>query len=270
MKKINILIVDDEFSIRDALKRALSNLPLNIETANNGDDALTKMEITKPEIVISDLRMPRMGGLELLLQVKKLYQGIEFIVITGHATVEDAIKAMKNGAYDFITKPFKRHEIISIVNRAIEKVNLVTENLQLKNKIKKKDKESYDWGKSKEFNELLQKSVQAAESEANILVLGESGTGKEVLVDYIQEHSGRSEKPFIKVNCAAIPETLLEAELFGHKKGAFTGAIKDNPGRFLEADNGTIFLDEIGEVILPMRIQRARMYMYILQLHPLK
>ncbi len=253
-----ILIVDDEKGIRDALARALNSLEADIETAEDGEKALELVEQINPAIVITDLRMPNIGGMELITKLNKERPEITTIVITGHATIEDAVQAMKKGAYDFITKPFKKQQIVTVAKRALEKVLLVQENQQLKEKLKKAKKEEVDWGKSREFKELLERGKQAAQSDATILILGESGTGKEILADYIFENSNRQTGPFIKVNCAAIPDNLLESELFGYKKGAFTGAIHDSKGKFLEANNGTIFLDEIGELPHPIQAKLLR------------
>ncbi len=199
-----------------------------------------------------------MSGLELLEQIKELNDSIQVIVITGHGTVDDAVTAMKRGAYDFISKPFKKLEISSVVERAFDKANLLTENIQLKKKLRESQNANHEWGKSLIFKELLHRASQAAKSDATVLVLGESGTGKEVLANFIVENSHRHNQPFIKVNCAAIPESLLEAELFGYKKGSFTGANQDRKGKFIEANGGTLFLDEIGEVPLTLQPKLLR------------
>jgi DNA-binding NtrC family response regulator len=251
--KYKILIVDDEKSILDALYRALSGIEAKILTATDGVQALEIIKEQVPQIVVTDLRMPRMSGIQLMEEIVRFNKAIQMIVITGHGTIEDAVNAMKKGAYDFITKPFKKQQIVVVVQRALEKVKLLQENINLKEKLKKSRRSEFDWGKSREFKELLERSAQAAKSNATILIFGESGTGKEVLANYIFENSTRSDKTLVKINCAAIPDSLLEAELFGYKKGAFTGAVQDRVGKFRDAHNGTIFLDEVGEV--PMSIQ---------------
>jgi two-component system response regulator HydG len=251
--KHKILLVDDEKSILDALFRALSSINAQILTATDGVQALELIKKHSPEIVVTDLRMPRMGGMQLLEEINHFNSSIQIIVITGHGTIEDAVNAMKKGVYDFITKPFKKQQIVAVVQRALEKATLLKENINLKQKLQKSRRSEFDWGKSREFKELLERSAQAAKSNATILILGENGTGKEVLANYIYENSSRYDKPIVRVNCAAIPENLLEAELFGYKKGAFTGAVQDRDGKFKDAHTGTIFLDEIGEV--PMHIQ---------------
>jgi two-component system response regulator HydG len=206
-----------------------------------------------PPVVITDLKMPKMDGLELMQKIKEFNGNIQIIMITGHGTIDDAVTAMKQGAYDFIPKPFNKQEIIAVVNRAFEKTSLLEENFLLKEQLKKNQAPNFEWGKSRIFKTLLERGGQAAASDATILIMGESGTGKEVVAQYIFANSPRVHMPFVTVNCAAIPENLMEAELFGYKKGAFTGAYQDKKGRFQEANGGTIFLDEIGE--MPLTVQ---------------
>ncbi|MBF0430993.1 MAG: sigma-54-dependent Fis family transcriptional regulator [Fibrobacteria bacterium] len=246
--KHKILLVDDEKSILDALSRALSGVDCKILTALDGLNALQVIRKTSPEIVITDLRMPKMNGIQLLEKIKEINDSIQIIVITGHGTIEDAVNAMKKGAYDFITKPFKKQQIVAVVQRAMEKALLLQENINLKQKLKKSRKNDFEWVKSREFKELLERSAQAAKSDATILILGGAGTGKGVLANYIYDNSTRSEEALIKINCATIPDDLLEAELFGYKEGAFSGAVQDRIGKFQEAHKGTIFLDEIAEI----------------------
>ncbi len=255
---VKILIVDDEESILNALQRSLASLASNITCATNGAEALEKMKIDTPDILITDLRMPVMGGIELLNKTSAAYPSIQTIVITGHGTIDDAVAAMKKGAYDFITKPFKKQQIYSVIKRASENILLQKENKLLKEKLRNKNTKNFNWGKSRVFTDLLGRCVQAAQSEANLLLLGESGTGKEVIVDYIHSHSHRSDMPIIKVNCAAIPDGLLESELFGHVKGAFTGAVETTKGKFAQADKGTIFLDEIAEIPIALQAKLLR------------
>src|SRR5690606_12700026 len=209
------------------------------------------------QVVLTDLKMPGMDGLEVLQRVKQYNPDVQVILITGHGSIDEAVAAMKKGAYDFIPKPFNKQEITAVVNRAFEKVSLMAENFMLREKLKK-NPPTFETGKSRAFKELLNRSAQAANSDATILILGESGTGKEVLAGHIVQNSPRALKPFVTVNCAAIPENLIEAELFGYKKGAFTGAYQDKKGRFMEADGGTMFLDEIGELPLAMQAKLLR------------
>ena len=252
MKK-KLLIVDDEKSIVDSMTRALTGLEMELITFQEPEKALEAIKEHVPQVVITDLKMPKMDGLEFMEKVKEHNPNIQIIMITGHGTIDDAVTAMKKGAYDFIPKPFNKQEIIAVVNRAFEKTNLLEENFLLKEKLRLNQSASFEWGKNRAFKSLIERAGQAAMSDATILILGESGTGKEVLAQHIFSNSARAHKPFITVNCAAIPENLMEAELFGYKKGAFTGAYQDKKGRFQEANGGTIFLDEIGE--MPLQVQ---------------
>jgi DNA-binding NtrC family response regulator len=252
MKK-KLLLIDDERSIVESLTRALMGQDYELSSSLEPEKALEMIKDKVPQVVISDLKMPKMDGLELLGKIKEFNPGIQVVMITGHGTIDDAVTAMKKGAYDFIPKPFNKQEIIAIVNRAFEKAALLEENFILKEKLKKNQAPTFDMGKSRAFKGLLDRAAQAAASDATILIMGESGTGKEVLAQYIFSKSNRILQPFVTVNCAAIPENLLEAELFGYKKGAFTGAYQDKKGRFQDANGGTIFLDEIGEI--PLNVQ---------------
>jgi two-component system response regulator HydG len=252
MKK-KLLIIDDERSIVESLTRALMGQEFELSSRLEPEKALEMIKEIIPQVVISDLKMPKMDGLELLGKIKEFNAGIQVVMITGHGTIDDAVTAMKKGAYDFIPKPFNKQEIIAIVNRAFEKAALLEENFILKEKLKRNDVPAFDMGKSRAFRGLLDRAAQAAASDATILIMGESGTGKEVLAQHIFAKSNRLVHPFVTVNCAAIPENLLEAELFGYKKGAFTGAYQDKKGRFQDANGGTIFLDEIGEI--PLAVQ---------------
>ncbi len=252
MKK-NLLIIDDEQNILDSLTRALNGAGYELSSNTDPLKALELLKSLVPQVVITDLKMPGMDGLTLLQRIKEFNPHIQVILITGHGSIDEAVSAMKKGAYDFIPKPFNKQEIVAVVQRAFEKVSLLQENFELREKLRKTSAPAFETGKNRAFKELLNRSVQAANSEATILILGESGTGKEVLANYIVTNSPRASKPFITVNCAAIPENLIEAELFGYKKGAFTGAYQDKKGKFNDANGGTIFLDEIGE--LPLGIQ---------------
>lgn len=248
-----LLVIDDEKSIVESLSRALQGLEAELLTSNDPEQALDLIKSHEPHVVISDLKMPKLDGLELLTKIKQHNPNTQVIMITGHGTIDEAVTAMKKGAYDFIPKPFNKQEIIAVVNRAFDKVALLDENSRLKEKLKKSQSPSFEWGKSRAFKSLVERAAQAAASDATVLVLGESGTGKEVVAQYIFANSKRVHQPFITVNCAAIPENLLEAELFGYRKGAFTGAYQDKKGKFQEAHGGTIFLDEIGE--MPLNVQ---------------
>jgi two-component system, NtrC family, response regulator HydG len=252
-----LLILDDEQSILDSLSRTLSDLGYELILCNDPHKAMELLKAEGAQVVITDLKMPGIDGLEVLQRVKSYNADIQVILITGHGSIDEAVAAMKKGAYDFIPKPFNKQEITAVVSRAFEKVSLLTENFLLREKLKKTPP-NFETGKSRAFRELLSRAAQAANSDATILILGESGTGKEVLAGHIVQNSPRAIKPFVTVNCAAIPENLIEAELFGYKKGAFTGAYQDKKGRFMEADGGTMFLDEIGELPLAMQAKLLR------------
>jgi two-component system response regulator HydG len=248
-----LFIIDDDKDVLDSLTRALEDEDLSLSLFTSPVEALARIRSKPPWVVVTDLKMPVMDGLELLRAIKELNGDIQVILITGHGSIGEAVAAIKQGAYDFIPKPFNTETLLAILRRAFEKAALLRENLLLREKLRKSRTPDFETGKSAVFRDLLGEAVQAAASDATILILGESGTGKEVLAKYIAANSRRAPYPFIAVNCAAIPENLIEAELFGHKKGAFTGAHQDKQGRFQDAHGGTIFLDEIGE--LPLAVQ---------------
>jgi DNA-binding NtrC family response regulator len=248
-----LMLVDDDRDVLDSLGRALEDFDCELSTFVNPGEALEAMRAQPPHVVITDLKMPGIDGLELLGAAKEINADIQVILITGHGSIEEAVKAMRQGAYDFIPKPFNTEAILATVRRAFEKAHLLHENFLLREKLRNSRNPNFETGKSDVFRELLDEARQAAASDATILILGESGTGKEILANYIAATSRRSPYPFVAVNCAAIPDNLIESELFGHKKGAFTGAYQDRKGRFQEAHTGTIFLDEIGEI--PLNVQ---------------
>ena len=246
-----ILVVDDEMGIRESLQKILEKEGHSVATASNGEEAFKIIRQGDIDVIITDIRMAGMDGLELLKVSKS-------IMITGYASVDTAVDSMKHGAYDYITKPFKKADILKAVNRAIEKQILTMDNIMLKERI-----EAFESGPLIETASPTMKNVvdlvhQVAPSQATILILGGSGTGKEVIADMIHQLSPRSSKPMIKVNCAAIPETLIESELFGYEKGAFTGASSRKEGRFEVADKASIFLDEIGEVPPAVQVKLLR------------
>ncbi len=253
-----VLIVDDETDIVQALIRALADFPAKFLTTSNPVAALDLVKRESPQVVITDLKMPEMSGMDLLSSIKEIDTRIQVVLITGFGTIEDAVTAMRRGAYDFVSKPFKKQEIWVTLSRALEKADLLSENVSLKKKLSDKDPAEFIWGANERFREILDQAKRAARSRATILIQGESGTGKEVMANYLVRNSDLPESRFIKVNCAAIPETLLESELFGHKKGAFTGAVQDKPGKFTEAHQGTLFLDEVGEIPLTLQPKLLR------------
>jgi two-component system response regulator PilR (NtrC family) len=251
--KTRILVVDDERSMREMLCILLEREGYEAVEAKNADDALQLFETSLFDLVISDIQMPGQNGIELLARIKKLAPEVPVLMITAFATAEQAVAAIKLGAFHYFTKPFNNDEIRALIRNALEKRDLKQENTLLKRDAKAKDGFCGIIGKSTRMRELFGLIQKVAGSLSSVLILGESGTGKEMAARAIHTSSDRRNKPFVAVNCGAIPETLIESELFGHKKGAFTGAVADRPGLFEQADGGTLFLDEIGE--LPLLLQ---------------
>lgn len=251
--KAKILLVEDEDLSRDSLTRLLKMTGFNVRGAASGKAALSFLSHEQFDIIITDLFLPDINGIDILKQVKELSPHTEVILITGHASAETAVKAMKEGAFDYITKPLNFDELSILITKALEKRQLLTENVYLKQQLHNK----YDFaniiGSSPAMQRLFSRMKRIANTDSTVLILGESGTGKELVARALHFNSQRRDKPFIPVNCAAIPENLLESELFGHIKGAFTGAIRDKVGKFEAANSGSIFLDEIG--IMPMHLQ---------------
>ena len=258
MQPKSILIVDDEVSFRESLEMALSKAGYITKTAGSGNEALKILAKKTVDIVLSDLKMPDGDGFELLSAIKKKYVNIEVILLTGYGTIEKAVEAMKEGAYDFITKPFKKAVILSTVERAIERQNLTQENKYLKAQLGKGLTYDEIIGKSQALKDVLEMVERVAPLLSTILITGASGTGKELIARAIHQKSPRANKRFVPINCAAIPENLIESELFGHVKGAFTGAIRDKSGLFKVANGGTIFLDEIVSVPLNLQVKLLR------------
>jgi two-component system response regulator HydG len=254
----NILLVDDHKPFRDSLAKILEGEGLRVFPANDGEEALDILRNELIHLVLTDLKMPKMDGVELLKVAKTIHPEVEVILITGYGTVDTAVTAMKDGAFDYIQKPFKPREILKLVRKAIEKQSLVLENRLLQERIKDLQKFEKIVGRSPAMKRVLEILAQVAPSSATVLIQGESGTGKEVIAQAIHDLSPRANKPFIKVSCAALPETLLEAELFGYERGAFTGAIARKEGRFELANGGTLFLDEIGEVSPTVQVKLLR------------
>jgi two-component system response regulator HydG len=254
----NILLVDDHKPFRDSLAKILEGEGLRVFPANDGEEALDILRNELIHLVLTDLKMPKMDGVELLKVAKTIHPEVEVILITGYGTVDTAVTAMKDGAFDYIQKPFKPREILKLVRKAIEKQSLVLENRLLQERLKDLQKFEKIVGRSPAMKRVLEILAQVAPSSATVLIQGESGTGKEVIAQAIHDLSPRVNKPFIKVSCAALPETLLEAELFGYERGAFTGAIARKEGRFELANGGTLFLDEIGEVSPTVQVKLLR------------
>ncbi|MBN2669893.1 MAG: sigma-54-dependent Fis family transcriptional regulator [Bacteroidales bacterium] len=250
-----ILIVDDERSIRNALKDILEYEQYEINLAEDAESALKLIEQNEYDLILSDIKMPKMDGLELMDEVKKQNPTQTFILITGHGDVDTAVSAIKQGAYDFIQKPLDLNRLLVTVKNALDKTNLIAETKILKTKVSKKYEMIGESASIKQVKEMIDK---VAPTDARVLITGSNGTGKEVAARWIHEKSERAMGPFIEVNCAAIPSELIESELFGHEKGAFTSAHKQRKGKFEQAEGGTIFLDEIGDMSLPAQAKVLR------------
>jgi two-component system response regulator HydG len=252
-----VLVVDDERSNVESLEKIFVREGMRVLTAFDAKRALEQVRSHKVDVVLTDLMMPGTTGLELLPAIKQVAPDVEIVLMTAYGSVEAAVSAMREGAYDFVEKPLKRLSIVKSVRKAAERQKLVAENRSLKNEIKLLTTREIV-GSAPVWRRVIDVASQAAPSMATVLVLGESGTGKELLARFIHERSGRAKGPFIAVNCAAIPETILESELFGHERGAFTGAIARKDGRFAKASGGTLFLDEIGELSPAVQVKLLR------------
>ena len=253
-----ILVVDDEPELCRALSKLLGRNGYTVLTAGNGEEALQALRRQEVHLVLSDLQMPRMGGLDLLKAAQIISPATEFVIITGHGSIETAVDAMKSGAYDFIEKPFSTSTTLKVVRKALEKQNLLSENLQLRRRLDEIQGTTDIIGRSEPMRRVVAVARQAAPSSATILITGESGTGKEVFATAIHRWSERARRNMVTVSCAALPETLLEAELFGYEKGAFTGAVARRKGRFELADRSTLFLDEVGEMSPATQVKLLR------------
>lgn len=252
-----ILIVDDEQHMRWIIEKALAKEGYKTASAATGAEGLAKLQSTGPDLVLLDLKLPDMNGIEVLRSMKQEQPRVPVIMITAHGTVESAIEAMKIGASDYISKPFDIEELKIIIHRCLEVVELATEVDYLRDELEDKLNTSLI-GRSRVISELQELIAKVADTPATVLIEGESGTGKEVVARLLHTGGSRAKKPFVAVNCAAIPETLLESELFGYERGAFTGADTRKKGKFEIASGGTIFLDEIGEISLHIQAKLLR------------
>jgi DNA-binding NtrC family response regulator len=252
-----ILIADDEKNMIWAMKRALKNEDYKIITASDGKEAVEKFKKEDPDLILLDLRMPEMNGMEALREIKKEDSKIPVIMITAHGTMESAIEAMKIGALDYISKPFEIEELKVQIRKALD-IGDMTKQIEFLTEELREKTGKVIIGDSDKIKKVLEIVNRVAKSNATVLITGESGTGKELIANAIHYNSDRADKPYVKVNCGALPENLLESELFGHEKGAFTGAVARKLGRFERADGGTIFLDEVGEISLPMQVKLLR------------
>ena len=246
--RINILVVDDERGLCAGVQEALKREGYSVDAANDARTALRLVSQRLYNLVVTDMKMPQMSGLQLLKEARQKSGDTLFILMTAYGTVESAVEAMKEGAYDYLSKPLDMQRLRALVLKALEFQAVIAENHELRMRLRKRSEPSPLVGNNEGIRNVLRLADEVALSEVTVLIEGESGTGKELIARYIHLKSDRADKPFISVNCAALPETLLESELFGHVKGAFTGAFANKPGRFQLADNGTLFLDEIGDL----------------------
>ncbi|MCK5845307.1 MAG: sigma-54-dependent Fis family transcriptional regulator, partial [Victivallales bacterium] len=253
-----ILLVDDELSIIDSLKALLSREGHDISTSSNGGDALRKLRENVFDLLITDIRLPEVDGISLLRQARELQSHLAVIVITAYAKVDNAVEAMKNGAFDYVTKPFKFDELLLTVQRALTYEQTLAENEVLKSSLDTHFHFNSLVGDSEAMRRVYKLIEKVARTNSTVLVTGSSGTGKELVAKALHTASPRFENPFVTVNCTAMPEALLESELFGHRKGAFTGATCNKKGLFEIADGGTVFLDEIGSIPLNMQMKLLR------------
>ncbi|MCQ2607500.1 MAG: sigma-54 dependent transcriptional regulator [Bacteroidales bacterium] len=257
-----ILVVDDERAIRNSLKEILEFEDYSVELAENGADALEKAKNGKFDLIFSDIKMPEMDGITFLEAVLQERNDMPVIMMSGHAEIDTAVKAIKLGAFDFISKPLDMNRILVTVRNALEKKNLVQETTKLKQEttmLKKKIGSRYQMiGKSEPLQKIFDIINKVAPTDARVLITGPNGSGKELIARALHDQSNRCNGPFVEVNCAAIPSELIESELFGHEKGAFTSAVKTRIGKFEQADGGTLFLDEIGDMSLAAQAKVLR------------
>jgi len=259
-QQASILIVDDESGILDTLRILLRKEGFEVTTAQGGKAGLEQIRSGNHDIVLTDVRMPQVTGLDILQAAKDQDAMTPVILMTAQASLQTAIQAVNQGAFYYIQKPFSNDELLAILRRACEYRQIRVENRQLKQEIRRRDKSAVvrPIGKSRRFTDVLRLSEQVAPNDSTVLIQGESGTGKEVLARYIHNLSHRAEGPFLSINCGALPENLLESELFGHVKGSFTGAVRDKQGLFAAARGGTFFLDEVGEMPPSLQIKLLR------------
>lgn len=260
MTRPRVLIVDDETAILDTLRILLKREDYEIFTASSGQQGLEAIAEIRPDFVLSDIRMPGVGGLEILKAAHEVDANIPVILMTAQASLQSAIQAVNQGAFHYIQKPFSNDELLVICRRAVESRQLKRENQALKKEISRRDasETSRPTGRSPSFLEVLKLAETVSPTDSTVLITGASGTGKEVLARYIHGLSDRSGGPFISINCGALPENLLESELFGHVKGSFTGAVRDKHGLFVAAESGTFFLDEVGEMTPATQVKLLR------------
>ncbi len=258
MKHANILLVDDDRNFLRVLTYQVQELGFHATPVSSPKEALDRLSSEKVDLVVTDLKMPEMDGLQLLAAIRQSFTQLPVIVLTAHGSIDKAVEAIKLGASDFLTKPFEKEEMHQTIITALKMADLIEENRALARAVGKR----FDFvglvGSSKKLHDVIEMGEQLAEVDTTVLILGESGTGKELLARAIHYHSPRGNRPFVVVNCGAIPENLIESELFGYRKGAFTGAVSDKKGKFEAADTGTVLLDEVAELPLNMQVRLLR------------
>jgi len=254
-----VLLVDDEPAVRRSLARVLMNSGFDVLTAEDGPTALALLESGTVDVMLVDMQMPKMGGMDLLARVKAARPEVEVIMMTAFANVDDAVAAVKNGAYDFLTKPFPSNDVVTMtISKAAERKQLLDRMGVLEQRLEQKENFGELIGSTQKMREVYRLALGVAPTQATVLVLGESGTGKELIARAIHQNSNRADQPFVAVNCSAIPIDLVESELFGHVRGAFTGAFAQRVGLFEAANKGTIFLDEVGDLPLQSQVKLLR------------
>ncbi len=259
MARGRILIVDDEANARAALSEILRDEGFETETAADGFKALGKVEDFHPEVILTDLKMPGLDGIGLMEKAKAAAPDAVVIVMTAYGTINSAVDAVKRGAENYLTKPLDDADVlVALVAKGVEKARLLQEMRRLRDRLRERNVFGHIVGEHPAMKQLLETVMQVAPSRASVLILGESGTGKELVAEAVHHHSPREGKPFVRLNCAALAESLLESELFGHERGAFTGAIGRREGRFKQADGGTLFLDEVSEIPLSLQVKLLR------------
>jgi DNA-binding NtrC family response regulator len=254
-----VLLIDDDESVRRVVEYNLQEEGYRVLTAADGTGGFQALQAQPVDLVLTDVRMPEMDGLELLARIKSMQPDLPVIMLTAHGTINSAVEAMKLGAFDYLTKPFNREQLKAAVRKALEVAALTTENRYLREVVAERFSFANMIAGSRAMRAVTETAARVAQSDTTVLLEGESGTGKELLAKALHFHSSRARGPFVTINCGAIPEQLLESELFGHRRGSFTGAVGDKRGKFEAADNGTIFLDEIGELptLLQVKILRV-------------
>ncbi len=258
MLEKKVLVVDDDSLMKDFLQEALVRSDYSVDLASTGEEALKKIKDKDYDIILSDIRMPNMSGMELLKATREYLPDAKVVMMTAYGTVENAVEAMKLGAFDYVMKPFSADEIELRLKRAFEQIRLTRENIRLRSQLASQYRFDNIVGKSPQMQKIFELVEVVADSKATILITGESGTGKELIAKAIHYNSPRKEGPFIRINCAGLPEGLVESELFGHEKGAFTGAIRKSRGRFELADGGTLLLDEVSEISAALQAKLLR------------